>query len=132
MLRATILFSVLVFGAVGLSAQDDLAQYQTMMRAAVQANGALTAAVNAKEVAAGATAGNNAAAAFDKLAAYWKAKGGADDAVTFAQAARDAAKAAADAKTPEDMQAAAAKINPNCGGCHMAHRGGSRGNFTIK
>jgi len=103
-----------------------------MMKAAVAANGALRAAITAKDTAAGATAANNEAAAFDKIAAFWKAKGGADDAVNFAQSARDAAKAAAAATTPEDMQAAAAKINPNCGGCHMAHRAGGGGNFSIK
>jgi cytochrome c556 len=122
---------VLAFGAVGLSAQDDLAQYQTMMKAAVAANGALRAAITAKDTAAGAAAATNEAAAFDKIAAFWQAKG-ADDALKFAQSARDAAKAAAAATTPEDMQAAAAKINPNCGGCHAAHRAGSQGNFTIK
>jgi mono/diheme cytochrome c family protein len=131
MLRVTLISAVLAFGAVGLSAQDDLAQYQTMMRAAVAANGALRAAITAKDTAAGATAANNEAAAFDKIAAFWQTKG-ADDALKFAQSARDAAKAAAAATTPEDMQAAAAKINPNCGGCHGAHRGGSQGNFTIK
>ena len=131
MLRATITFSILALGAIALSAQDDLAQYQTMMKAAVAANGQLRAAITAKDTAAAATAANNEAAAFDKIAAFWQAKG-ADDAVKFAQAARDAAKAAAAASTPEDMQAAAAKINPNCGGCHAAHRAGSQGNFTIK
>ena len=131
MLRTTIIFSILALGVVGLSAQDDLAQYQTMMKAAVAANGALRAAITAKDTATAVTAANNEAAAFDKIAAFWQAKG-ADDAVKFAQAARDAAKAAAAATTPEDMQAAAAKINPNCGGCHAAHRAGSQGNFTIK
>ena len=48
MLRATITFSILALGAIALSAQDDLAQYQTMMKAAVAANGQLRAAITAK------------------------------------------------------------------------------------
>ncbi|MGD1069784.1 MAG: hypothetical protein ABSB15_06560 [Bryobacteraceae bacterium] len=131
MLRATIIFSILIFGAAALSAQDDVAQFQPLMRAAVQASGALRAAITAKDTAAGATAANNEAAAFDKIAAFFEAKH-VDDAVKFARGASDAAKAVAAATTSDDQQAAAAKINPNCGGCHAAHRAGSNGSFSIK
>ncbi len=63
---------------------------------------------------------------FTKVAAYWKAKN-APDAVTFAESARDAAKAIADGQG--DKAANLMKLQQQCGGCHMAHRGGGRGNF---
>jgi len=131
MLRATIIFSVLVFSAVSLSAQDDLAQFQPIMRSVVAANGQLRTAIMGNDAAAAATAANNMAAGFDKMIPFWKAKN-ADDAVKFSETARDAAKAVAAATSIADMQAAARNINPNCGGCHMAHRGGAQGAFTIK
>jgi mono/diheme cytochrome c family protein len=131
MLRATIIFSILVFGAVALSAQDDLAQFQPMMKAAIAAGGQMRAAFTASDTAAAATAAKNEAAAFDQMVAFWQAKH-ADDAVKFAESARDAAKAVAAATSIADMQAAARAINPNCGGCHAAHRSGMPGSFTIK
>jgi mono/diheme cytochrome c family protein len=85
----------------------------------------------ASDTAAAATAANNMAAGFDKMVPFWKAKN-ADDAVKFATTARDAAKAVAAATSIADMQAAARNVNPNCGGCHMAHRDGAPGSFSIK
>ena len=66
---------------------------------------------------------------FTKVAAYWKAKNVAD-AVTFAERARDAARAIADGQG--DKAANLMKLQQQCGGCHMAHRACGRGNFTIK
>ena len=101
------------------------------MKSVVAANGQLRAAIMGGDTAAAVTAANNMAAGFDQMVPFWKAKS-ADDAVKFAETARDAAKAVAAASSVADMQAAARNINPNCGGCHMAHRGGAQGSFSIK
>jgi hypothetical protein len=118
--------SVFVFAlfGTGLMAQDDLAQYQTHMKAAAAANGALRQALGAKDTAAAATSAGNAVAAFDWIATFWQGKG-KDDGATFAKNAGAAFKAVADAKTPEDQAAAAAKIQPTCGACHAVYRAGS-------
>ena len=111
---ATILLTVFAFCLAGLMAQDELAQYQTWMKA-----------VQAKDVPAAAAAAKTAAENFDSIATFWKSKG-KEDAVGFATAARDDAKAAAAATTPEDQQAALAKIAPNCQGCHAVYRDGQK------
>jgi hypothetical protein len=97
---------VIVFAlGTGLMAQDDLAQYQTHMKAAAAANGALGKAITDKDSAAIATNAGNMATAFDWIATFWQGKGKAD-AVQFAKAASAAAKAVGEAKTPEDQAAA--------------------------
>jgi len=101
-------------------------EFKTLM----QSNAANVAAVrDATDTAAAAPAANKLVDTFTKVAAYWKAKN-APDAVTFAESARDAAKAIADGQG--DKAANLMKLQQQCGGCHMAHRAGGRGNFTIK
>jgi hypothetical protein len=118
---ATILVTVFAFCLAGLMAQDELAQYQTWMKTAAGSQKTAMKSVQAKDVAATAAAAKDEAAAFDSIATFWKSKG-KDDAVAFASSARDSAKAAAAATTPEDQQAALAKIAPNCQGCHAVYR----------
>jgi cytochrome c556 len=118
---ATILVTVFAFCLAGLMAQDELTQYQTWMKAAAGARGAAMKGVQAKDVAATATAAKTAADNFDSMATFWKSKG-KDDAVAFATTARDASKAAAAATTSEDQAAALAKIGPTCMGCHAVYR----------
>jgi cytochrome c556 len=122
---ATILATVFAFCLAGLMAQDELTQYQTWMKSAAGARGAAMKGVQAKDVAATAASAKTAADAFDSMAGFWKNKG-KSDAVTFAETARDAAKAAAAATTPEDQQAALAKIGPTCMGCHAVYRDGQK------
>jgi cytochrome c556 len=114
---------VAAFAGASLMAQDDLAKFQEHMRAAASANGALGKAIADKDAAAISANAKNAAEAFDWIAEFFKSKS-KDDAVTFAGAARDAMKALADAKTPEDITAARAKVGPNCQGCHAVYRAG--------
>lgn len=118
---ATILVTVFAFCLAGLMAQDELTQYQTWMKAANGAHRTAMKSVQAKDVAAAASAAKDEAAAFDSIVTFWKGKG-KDDAVGFATTARDNAKAAAAATTPEDQQAALAKIGPACMGCHAVYR----------
>jgi len=62
---------VIVFAlGTGLMAQDDLAQYQTHMKAAAAANGALGKAITDKDSAAIATNAGNMATAFDWIATF--------------------------------------------------------------
>jgi cytochrome c556 len=122
---ATILVTVFAFCLAGLMAQDELAQYQTWMKAAAGARGAAMKSIQAKDVAAAAASAKQSADAFDQIAQFWKSKG-KDDAVAFAEAARDASKAAAAASTPEEQQAALQKSGPTCTGCHMVYRNGNQ------
>ena len=124
MRKATLLISILAFGAFGMLA-DDHSDYQAMMKAAAGANGAANGAVAGGDVAAVAAKAKDAAAAFDQMTAFWKAKG-KDDAVKFSMSASEALKAAASATSIDDQKAALAKVRPTCGGCHMVYRDGSK------
>jgi hypothetical protein len=124
MRRATLFALVFALCGTGLIAQDDLAQYQEHMKAAATASGALRAAVMAKDAAAATANAKTMQTQFDWMVTFWQGKG-KDDGVKFAQNASAAAKAVADATTPEDMAAAAQKVNPTCGACHMVYRAGS-------
>jgi cytochrome c556 len=124
MRKATILISALAFGAIGLFAQDELATYQTSMRAAA-ANGAMRDALTANDTATGSAKAKDTSAAFDTIAAFWKAKG-KDDAVKFAEAASAAGKSAAAATTIDDQKAAMGKAGANCLACHALYRDGNK------
>ena len=114
-----------VFAVVAIAQISD-DEFKTLM----QSNGAnVTAIRDAADAAAAAPAANKLVDTFTKVAAYWKAKN-APDAVMFAENAREAAKEIADGKG--DKAANLMKLQQQCGGCHMAHRAGGRGNFTIK
>lgn len=119
MRKATILISALAFSAFGLFAQDELAKYQTSMKAAAGANGALRKAVADKDAAAVSANAAKMAASFEEISKFFEAKGKADG-VKFANDARDAAKAVAGGD-----ESALAKIGPACQGCHAQYRAGS-------
>jgi cytochrome c556 len=119
MRKASILISALAFSAFGLFAQDELATYQASMKAAAGANGALRKAVADKDTAAITANAKTMADNFEKMSAFFKAKG-KDDGVKFADSARDAVKAVA-----AGDESAMAKIGPNCQGCHTLYRAGS-------
>jgi hypothetical protein len=123
--KTWILIAMLAVSSVLGVAQDD-AQYQTWMKSVQPTVGAIR---NAADNAAAAEPATKLADTFDKVAAFWKARN-ADDAVKFAETARDAAKAivAGSGEKAANLQ----KIQSTCGGCHSAHRGGSAPNFTIK
>lgn len=126
MRKTTLLLAIPMMFAVLAVAQISDDEFKTLM----QSNGANVAAIrNAADNAAAAEPANKLVDTFTKVAAYWKAKN-APDAVAFADNARDAAKAIADGKG--DKAENLMKLQQQCGGCHMAHRGGGRGNFTIK
>jgi mono/diheme cytochrome c family protein len=114
-----------VFSALAIAQISD-----DEFKALMQSNGANVAAVrDATDTAAAAPAANKLVDTFTKVTAYFKAKNVAD-AVTFSESAREAAKAIEDGQG--DKAANLMKLQQQCGGCHMAHRGGGRGNFTFK
>jgi hypothetical protein len=117
--------STLFAFAVLAGAQDD-AQYQTWMKSLPPSVAAIR---SAPDNAAAAPAATKLADTFNQVAAFWKTRNAAD-AVQFAENARDAAKAIADGMG--DKAANLTKIQAQCGGCHMAHRGGAAPNFMIK
>lgn len=126
MRKSLFLLSISLVFAVLAMAQISDDEFKALM----QSNGANVMAIrDAADNAAAAPAANKLVDTFTKVAAYWKAKN-VPDAVTFAETARDAAKAIADGKG--DKAANLMKLQQQCGGCHMAHRGGGRGAFTIK
>jgi mono/diheme cytochrome c family protein len=126
MRKSPFLLVILVVFAVLAIAQISDDEFRTLM----QSNAAnVTAIRDATDTAAAAPAANKLVDTFTKVAAYWKAKNAAD-AVTFSESARDAAKAIADGQG--DKAANLMKLQQQCGGCHMAHRAGGRGNFTFK
>jgi hypothetical protein len=115
---------VATLGVQGL-AQDD-AQYQTWMKSVTPSMRAIRSATDNAAAAAEAT---KLAETFDKVATFWKARH-ADDAVKFAETARDAAKAIAAGSG--DKAANLQQIQGTCGGCHSAHREGTAPDFKIK
>jgi mono/diheme cytochrome c family protein len=131
MKRTLLLISVISVFAALCSAQDDAA-YTAAMKTVNPSVGAIRAAITAKDNAKVAEEANKLAGTFDTvILAYWTSKK-ADDAIGFAKAARDDAKAIA-AATDSDAQTAALRtLQGVCGQCHTAHRAGGGGQFTIK
>lgn len=123
-MRQLIVISLFASCTAGLIAQSaDLAQYQPLMKAGAGANGALRAAVTAKDAAAIKEQSAKAAEAFDGISKFWAAKQKAD-AVKFAEDARDAAKAVGTASDDAAQQAALGKLGATCMGCHAVYRNG--------
>ena len=120
-----LLITSLAFAALAVGQVSD-DEYKTLMQS-MPAN--VMAIRDAADTAAATPVANKVVASFTSVAAYWKAKN-APDAVTFAESARDAAKAIADGQG--DKAANLMKLQQQCGGCHMAHRAGGRGNYTFK
>jgi hypothetical protein len=118
-----VISTAFIFSALA-GAQDD-AEYQTWMKSLPPSVGAIRKAPD-NAAAADAT---KVADTFDKVATFWKARH-ADDAVTFAETARDAAKEIASGSG--DKAANLQKLQGACGGCHKVHREGTAPNFTIK
>jgi len=115
---------LLAFAVVGFAAPAD-SDYPDMMKKAVAANRALGMSVMMADWAGAATNATAVQADFKAIEAFWTARGNAPDAVMFAANIESAAKATHDAAAAGNADAATAAskmIQPNCGGCHMAHR----------
>lgn len=125
MRKASIFVSIFALCAFGLVAQDDLASYQTWMKAAAGASRAARGAVASKDNAAISAQAKILEENFGHISTFWAAKQ-KDEAVKLADTARDNAKALGAASTPEDQAAALQKINGTCMGCHQTYRDGDK------
>lgn len=126
MFRSLLLVSAALAALPGAYAQDDASRYQAWMKSLQPS---IVAIRGAADNAAAAPDATKLADTFDKVAAFWKERH-ADDAVTLAETARDAAKAIASGSG--DKAASLRKIQGTCGACHSAHRDGAAPNFAIK
>src|SRR5579864_1841039 len=96
--------------------------------------GSLGKNIQAKNGEGAAADAQKLQATLKQVEAYWQQKN-VPDAVAFAQKGQTAAAAVAKAASAGDMDAAAAEqknVQAACGGCHMAHREGTPGNFKMK
>lgn len=113
--KATIFVWISSVFTVPLSAQADQ-KYQEWMKSMFPSLGAIR---NAPDTTAAAAAATKLADTFDQVATYWNSKQ-SPDAVGFAEAARDAARAIAAGNG--DKTANLRIIQAQCMGCHAAHR----------
>ena len=114
-------------------AQSD-SDYQGWMKMNGANMGSLGKNMQAKNGAGAAADAEKLQATLKQVEAYWRQKN-VPDAVAFAQKGQTAAAAVAKAASAGDMDTAAAELKMlqgNCGGCHMAHREGTPGNFKMK
>jgi hypothetical protein len=125
------LATLLVVSALAQSEGD----YQSWMKTAAATMGSMNKKIAAKDGAGAASDAQKLGAAFKQVEGFWKQRGGAEDAVTFAMNAQTAAAAVAKAASADNMDDAAAEaknLQGNCGGCHKVHREGSAGAYKIK
>jgi hypothetical protein len=134
MIKTVVLPALLAIGmGVGLWAQSD-EDYKGWMKDIGATNSKIRKGVAAKQMDGVATDATHLAEIYGSLAKFWETRK-ADDAVTVAKTGESAAKAIADAAKAGDeakVQSSMMTIGGTCNGCHMAHRAGSPGNFTIK
>ena len=107
--------------------------YSQIMKEIAGANGqvkkALDAQTSREDVASG---GAKLVALFKEVEEFWTKRGGAPDAIDAARNAQAAAKELANPANIPAAQAALAKLNDTCKGCHAAHREKTEGGFKIK
>jgi cytochrome c556 len=118
--------------ALCLVAQSE-ADYSGWMKQIAATKGKITKGIAPKDPNAAADA-TQLAATFKQVGAFWENRN-VSDAVTLSKTAETASNDLAAALRAGDdtkIQASLQAINGTCGGCHMAHREGSPGNFKIK
>jgi cytochrome c556 len=134
MMKTVVLPAILAMGlGICLWAQSD-EDYKGWMKDIGATNGKIRKGVAAKQMDGVATDATHLAEIYANLSKFWEARK-ADDAVTIAKSGETAANAIADAAKAGDeakVQASMMTVGGTCNGCHMAHRAGSPGNFTIK
>jgi cytochrome c556 len=119
---------------VGSLAQSD-SDYQGWMKSNAANMGSLNKNIAAKNAAGAAADAEKLEATFKVVEAFWKKRGGSDDAVDFAMNAQMAAASVAKDASANNFDQAAADVKSlqsNCGGCHKVHREGTPGSFKIK
>jgi hypothetical protein len=127
---------MLAVAIVGFAAPAD-SDYPAMMKKAVADRGALNMSIMMMDWPGTATNATKVQTDFKAIEDFWTKRGNAQDAIMFSAMIESAAKATHDAAAAGNAAGAsdAAKaIAPNCGGCHMAHRGpkADDGSYPIK
>jgi len=126
-----VIVGVLVAGFAWAQSDSD---YQGWMKMNGANMGSLNKNIQAKNGAGAAADAEKLQATLKQVEAYWQQKN-VSDAAALAQKGSTAAAAVAKAASGGDMDAAAAEVKnvqAACGGCHMAHREGTPGNFKMK
>ena len=124
-MRKVSLVFVALAAFTGLAIAQDEATLQPLMKTVAGAGGAIRGAADSAAAKADA---EKAADAFEKIGAFFQAKGMADG-VEFAKTGADAAKAIAGGA---DKATTLPKMMSSCMGCHTAHREGAAPNFKLK
>ena len=127
--------SIALLVVAGLALAQSESDYQGWMKSNAATMGSLNKNIAAKNGDAAATDAQKLESNFQQIGAFWKARGGADDAVNFAMKAQTAAGAVAKDASASNFDQAEADVKmmqANCGGCHRAHREGAQGAFKIK
>ncbi len=130
-----VLSSIAVVAVAGIALAQSDSDYQGWMKSNAATMGSLNKNIAAKNGEAAAADAAKLQSNFEQIENFWKARGGADDAVNFAMKGHMAAGAVAKDASAGNFDQAAANVKmmqANCGGCHMAHREGSPGAFKIK
>jgi hypothetical protein len=107
------------------------AQFQTLMKGMQPKVTAVREVIVAKDKTPLAGNADKLAAAFDEVAAFMR-QHHSDDAVRFAEQARDAAKATGAATVQVQQILALRKVTETCTACHLAHRAGKPGEYRIQ
>jgi hypothetical protein len=139
MRKMFVLASILAVSVVGVLAQADRPdpradEYRSWMQSVQPGVRSLATNINEKMLDKAASDADALEATFKKVEAFWGQRG-LQDAVVFSQTARKALRAASkDAKAgnAEAAQADLKELRSTCADCHMAHREGTPGSFTIK
>jgi len=131
--------SILAVVTVGAMAQADrpdprAGEYRAWMQSIPPAVRSLTANINGKMGDMAAADADKLDDTFKQIEDFWGQRN-VQDAVAFTQTARKALTAISKDAKAGNTDAALADLKTlqsTCGGCHMAHRNGSAGSFSIK
>jgi len=131
--------SILAVVTVGAVAQADrpdprAGEYRGWMQSIPPAVRSLTADINGKMGDMAAADADKLDDTFKQIEDFWGQRN-VQDAVAFTQTARKALTAISKDAKAGNTDAALADLKTlqsTCGGCHMAHRDGSAGSFSIK
>jgi len=104
------------------------------MKDIAKTKGKVTKEVAAKQNTEVATDAEHLASDFKQVGSYLTSKNMSDAAnmAKNAEKASDDLASAAKASDAGKMESSLQTLNMSCGECHMAHRGGSPGSYTIK
>jgi hypothetical protein len=110
---------------------EEQKEFQTWMKGMQPEVTAVRNAIVAKNNAEVATEGAKLAASFELITDFWQ-KQHNENALQFAIQARDSAKTVSTATTQIEQILALRKVQEACSSCHLAHRAGKPGSFTLQ